>query len=118
MKLIIAGSRDSKIIVEQITIAIEDFLTEPLECVVSGSSGNVDKTGETWARYFAIPAVLFPVFDTEWRKHGKKAGPMRNARMADYADAALIFWDGKSPGAKNMAKLMKDRNKPHWVIRV
>lgn len=31
---------------------------------------------------------------------GKGAGHKRNTQMAEYADGAIIFWDGKSKGSK------------------
>lgn len=29
-------------------------------------------------------------------------GPIRNAEMAEYADAVILMWDGKSKGTLNM----------------
>ena len=34
-------------------------------------------------------------FDTDWNKHGRAAGPIRNKQMAEYGDALLIIWDGE-----------------------
>ena len=33
---------------------------------------------------------------------GRSAGPLRNATMANYADALIALWDNKSRGTKNM----------------
>ena len=38
----------------------------------------------------------------------RAAGPVRNLKMADYADAPIAFRDGKSKGAKNMIELSKE----------
>lgn len=54
----------------------------------------------------------------DWDRLGKKAGMVRNAQMADYADAAIVFWDGKSNGTANMISNMKMRDKPCHVIRL
>ncbi len=35
-------------------------------------------------------------FAADWNKYGKKAGPVRNRKMADYAEALIAVWDGKS----------------------
>ena len=51
----------------------------------------------------------------QWDLYGRAAGPIRNAQMADYADAAIIIWDGKSPGSLNMIKEVKKVNKPHYI---
>ena len=38
-----------------------------------------------------------------WReKFGKSAGFRRNEQMAEFADALIAFWDGKSHGTKHM----------------
>ena len=47
--------------------------------------------------------------DAEWIKYGRAAGPRRNKQMAEYADALLAYWDGKSRGTKNMIELAKDK---------
>ena len=33
-----------------------------------------------------------------------------NQQMANYADALIVFWDGKSRGTKNMIELAKTAN--------
>jgi len=38
---------------------------------------------------------------------GKAAGFIRNAEMAEYADALIAFWDGRSKGTKHMIDLAK-----------
>jgi hypothetical protein len=45
-----------------------------------------------------------------WDLFGKKAGYMRNEEMAKVADAAIIFWDGKSKGSKHMIDISKKYN--------
>ncbi len=44
-----------------------------------------------------------------WDIHGKSAGHIRNAEMADYADALIAFWDGKSRGTANMIENARKR---------
>ena len=36
---------------------------------------------------------------------------MRNAEMANYADKAIVFWNGKSPGTEDMINKMKQLGK-------
>lgn len=97
MKTIVAGSRDitSPAIVR---LAIESSGFEVSE-IVSGAARGVDSLGEEWGRANKIDVVTFPA---DWKKHGKAAGPMRNCQMADYADALVAVWDGKSPGTRHM----------------
>jgi hypothetical protein len=62
---------------------------------------------------FAVPIASFPA---KWERYGKRAGPIRNREMADYADVAVVIWDDNSPGSRNMIKTMKDLGKPVFVF--
>lgn len=55
--------------------------------------------GERYARERGFQLRRFPA---DWEQHGKSAGHIRNAKMADNADALIAFWDGESKGTKNM----------------
>lgn len=98
MKVIIAGSRN--ITPEQFYNAMELFPDEwdVLE-VVSGTARGVDLMGELIAAFHKIPVKRFPA---DWDEHGLSAGMLRNAIMADYADALFAIWDGVSKGTKHM----------------
>jgi hypothetical protein len=67
--------------------------------IVSGKARGADTLGERWATETYCPIKEFPA---DWDKHGKAAGPIRNSEMANYAEALVAFWDGKSKGTKNM----------------
>ena len=107
MKVIIAGSRNLD--VSMYTLKELDELARHLYTdegwditeVVSGKAKGADTLGELWARLNKIPIKEFPA---DWDKHGKAAGPLRNREMAIYADALILFWDGKSKGSANMLK--------------
>ena len=47
------------------------------------------------------------VFKPNWVMYHKSAGIRRNKEMAEYADALIAFWDGKSNGTKNMIEEAK-----------
>ena len=116
MKLIIAGSRNTADAVDEVGCALWEFeLTYAVAELVSGASGNVDLAGEEWARENNIPVKRFPA---DWAKHGKAAGPIRNREMAEYADALIAVWDGKSKGTANMILEMHRLGKPEFVWRV
>ena len=70
--------------------------------VVSGGARGVDKLGEIWAVKNDIPIRLFPA---NWKEHGRSAGYIRNKEMANYADALIALWDGKSAGTRHMVDL-------------
>jgi hypothetical protein len=79
--------------------------------VISGTATGVDKLGEQWANAKNIPIKRMPA---DW-SIGKHAGHVRNREMAEYADFAIILWDGQSPGTKGMIKEMKRINKPYFL---
>jgi hypothetical protein len=114
MKLIIAGSRDFEDY--PLLCATMDKLTEFYDLVdevVCGGAKGADSLGKRWAEENSIP-VKFMLAD--WTTHGKAAGPIRNEAMSEYADALLAFWDGISPGTKNMIKCMKLEGKPYKIV--
>lgn len=97
MKTIIAGSRgitDFNVIAS----AVQDSNFQITE-VVSGTARGVDKLGEKFATINSIPIKQFI---PDWNGLGKRAGFVRNAQMADYADALIAIWDGVSRGTKHM----------------
>jgi hypothetical protein len=75
--------------------------------IVSGTARGADRLGEQYAKERGYAIKQFPA---DWKKHGKAGGPIRNQQMANYADALIAFWDGKSRGAKNMIELAKRSN--------
>ena len=67
-----------------------------------------DMDAVQYAKINKISLIPFEVTKKEWNELGKKAGPLRNQKMADYADCGIGFWDGKSKGTKDMeARLVK-----------
>lgn len=114
MKLIIAGSRTIRIDKDQIKAILQlHDAYYGAEEIVSGGALGVDTAGEKYAEHWSIYLKRFPA---DWQTHGRKAGHIRNAEMADYADALLLIWDGKSPGSKNMLAEMKKRKKPIYEV--
>ncbi len=127
MKTIIAGSRhinDYDIIFK----AIEDSGFKITE-VVSGAAKGVDSIAVVWGEWHGIPAKLFPA---EWddleapgafvtvkngRMYNVKAGFQRNQKMADYADALILIWDGYSKGSADMLRRAKKNSLKIFEVR-
>ena len=91
MKVVIAGSRD----ITDYGILLKAIKECPFEIteVISGCARGVDTLGEKYAEEYGLKLHLFPA---DWKKYRNAAGPIRNAQMADFADAVLCVWDGKS----------------------
>ena len=105
MKTIIAGGRninDSSLVNK----VVQESGIEITE-VVSGGAGGVDSLGERWA---FDGEICVKRFSANWSRYGPSAGPRRNREMAEYADALILVWDGKSRGSANMLAEAKKRN--------
>ena len=113
MKVIITGSRELHMSTEQIVEVVRASGFDITE-VISGNAKGIDRCGETWAHMNKIPVKIFPA---NWTTDGKAAGPIRNQLMGQYADAAIIIWDGRSPGTRHMLAVMRRTGRPVFVRR-
>lgn len=113
MKIIIAGSRDLWIRTDEIDLALQAANWMPTE-IVSGGARGVDTAGEFYAKSKRLHLAMFPA---EWDRLGRRAGFVRNERMAHYADALLAVWDGSSRGTLNMIECMQRLEKPVHILR-
>jgi len=115
MKVIVAGTRnfnDYALLKSEL-----DKLLQPLlpVTIFSGGAPGADTMAEVYATENNIPFVRFVA---DWGKYGKSAGPIRNAEMAEDADAIIAFWDGKSAGTKDMIKKATQRGLKTIVIDI
>jgi hypothetical protein len=97
LKVIIAGGRDYHNY-DTLLEAIQECQF-PIATVVSGGAKGVDALGEQYASNMNLP---LNVYHADWERNGRAAGPIRNRKMAENADALIAIWDGKSKGTKNM----------------
>lgn len=73
-----------------------------ISCVYSGAARGADKWGEAWAKTHGIEVEKYPA---DWDRYGKRAGPIRNRAMAEWADGAIIFKGGR--GTADMFNVAK-----------
>ena len=102
MRVVICGGRNYQATPDDVRLL--DKLREelPITVVMSGCSGRADIFGESWAVARNIPVRLYPVDAGQWKEEGKLAGPLRNARMAEVADAVIAF-----PGGRGTASMVR-----------
>lgn len=110
MKLIIAGGRDY-----QPTVSDEDTVREVVAAwkvteIVSGGASGADSFGERMAEQLGLPCRRFPA---DWATQGRSAGPRRNRRMVEYADAALIF-----PGGRGTASMAREAARAGLKVQI
>lgn len=106
MRVIIAGSRhfDPQYAISLVSQAISESGFEITE-VIHGAARGIDLAADAFCRG-RYPIQSFPA---EWGKYGNRAGPMRNAKMAEVGEALILVWDGKSPGSRNMLQTAQRR---------
>lgn len=114
MKVIIAGCRDYSPTFNEITsaIATSGFLVTE---IVTGDALGVDSIADGYAKEMGYDRVIFP---PNWKKFGRSAGPIRNEKMANYAEALIAFWDGKSAGTKNMIKMAESYKLKIHIVEI
>lgn len=107
-KVIVAGGRgfdDYELLSETLYYLLDNKKPSEVE-IVSGTCRGADLLGEEWAIKTDTSIKRFPA---DWDKHGKSAGYIRNSEMAEYSDALVAFWDGKSKGTSHMIDLAKKK---------
>ena len=101
-RVIIAGTRDYsdyQLLRDRCDAILSAKRQDSNIIMVSGTARGADQMGERYARERGFQLRRFPA---DWEQYGKSAGHIRNAKMADNADALIAFWDGESKGTKNM----------------
>ena len=121
-RVIVAGGRNFnnyQLLVSRLNHLLKDKKKEDIQ-IVSGTAPGADIHGERYAHENGYQLVLFPAkwedltapgaiikIRRDGKRYNSKAGIDRNLLMAQNADAAVVFWDGKSTGSKNMIDTAK-----------
>nr|WP_302052948.1 DUF2493 domain-containing protein [Shouchella clausii] len=116
IKVIVAGSRNFSnyaLLERKLDAILRNRVDEGVE-IVSGKARGADTLGERYAKERGYAIKEFPA---DWEKNGKAAGPIRNRKMAEYADALVAFWDGKSRGTNNMIETAEELGLQVRVIK-
>lgn len=104
MKTIIAGTRNLTDL-RYVPEAVKRSGFEISE-VVYGCQRGIDTLARRWAEEQGIPTKPFP---PDWDKFGRAAGPIRNRKMAEYSEALIAIWDGKSRGTSDMIRVAREK---------
>lgn len=118
MKLIVAGGRDftdtNRMIAELQKLVESGEITDSPELVCGMARGADITAYNLWKG----AGMLIHEFPADWDRLGKRAGYVRNAEMANFADTLVAFWDGKSKGTKHMIDIMtRSDDKKVIVVR-
>jgi len=66
--------------------------------IIHGGARGADTIADEWAEDHDIPRV---VYEADWGKHGRAAGPIRNQQMLDEGKPELV---GAKPGGKEIGR--------------
>lgn len=107
--VLVCGSRDyddHKFIFEQLNIL---FLKYGIKKIISGGCSGADSLAEKYAKNNNLPITIIKA---NWKKYGKKAGPMRNKKMIKLKPNIVVAFSSKhylTPGTKNMVSLAEKK---------
>ncbi|CAN0268283.1 unnamed protein product, partial [Scytosiphon promiscuus] len=91
VRVIVTGGRDYA---EETFVAVKLSELGVTELAEGGATG-ADRHARKWAQLNGVPSVVFPIWDSQWRKGGKAEGPKRNARMlATFKPDAVVAFPG------------------------
>ena len=108
MKLAIIGSRT-------LNLDIAPYMPQGVTEIVSGGAKGIDRQAAIYAKEHHIPMTEFL---PDYARYGRGAPLKRNSQIADYADAALVFWDGISKGTQHTLSLLEKQGKPVTIIKI
>ncbi len=113
MKLIVAGPRDY-FDAQKLYTALDEFVEEHgrPEIVIQGGAKGVDSLAHAWAIRSGLPVHTVKAL---WDQHGRGAGPIRNAQMADLGDT-LVAVDHGTRGTQNMIQTARSKNLAVFTI--
>jgi len=115
LRVLICGGRQYTEIIDVwniMKIIVQEYGQPAL--VIHGDAKGADKLGGRVAAMLKIPVQVFPA---DWDRHGKKAGRLRNIRMAVEAQPDLILafhMDIEaSKGTKHMLEVAREHGIPY-----
>ena len=78
-----------------------------INLIIHGAARGADSLADKWAKENNISTITFPA---DWKKHGNKAGFIRNAEMLAKSDPDFVIAFNGGNGTKHMIDLCKITN--------
>lgn len=95
----------------------DTFLSDRVEkgykiVIISGGARGADSLGEQYAKEKGYDLKVVPA---QWDKYGKRAGYLRNNKMAEIGNACIAFLtDAECKRTKMMVRIARDK---HLLVR-
>jgi predicted Rossmann fold nucleotide-binding protein DprA/Smf involved in DNA uptake len=112
-KIGIIGSRSFNNKKQVYALLDKIFKKYPDAMLVSGGANGPDSFAYQYCIDYGYDIL---VCGAGWVRYGKRAGMMRNQRIADNSDIIIAFWDGVSTGTEDCMRKAKDAGKVVYIF--
>jgi len=102
MRVLVCGGRDfhdMQLLVRALDALHARFRFRSL---IHGGARGADQLAGRWARSGVLGASNVQVFEADWNKYGASAGPVRNQKMLDEGQPALVVAFPGGAGTRDM----------------
>jgi hypothetical protein len=109
MRILVCGGRDFSD-AEMLDRELERWHKSdfgPIRQIIHGAARGADTLAGQWAERRGIPVVSYPA---NWAKHGRAAGPKRNAEMLEKSNPDLVVAFPGGRGTADMVRKAQDAN--------
>lgn len=100
MRIIVCGGRDFKDYEFLWTVLDDIHKTTPITELIHGAAKGADAFAHIWAVRRSVPVTPVPA---DWKRHGSKAGPLRNLQMLDMQVSCVVAF----PGGRGTAHMVQ-----------
>lgn len=83
--------------------------------ICSGHASGTDTLAEKYATEFELKTLIF---EPDWKKYGRAAGPMRNTKIINNCDALIAFKHSKSVGTLDSIKKARSKGIPVHIHKI
>jgi hypothetical protein len=99
VKVLVCGGRDfsDRALVTQTLCALDPSPT----LIIHGDAPGADRLADEWARWWDVPVSPYPA---DWKRLGRRAGPVRNQMMLDREEPGLVV---AFPGGRGTADMVR-----------
>jgi SLOG family YspA-like protein len=85
----------------------------PITCIIEGGALGADRYAKRWA---TDRGVFYEEFSADWEKHGKAAGPMRNAQMIREGNPDRVVAFISQPPSRGTANMVQQAKKAELPV--
>ena len=113
MRVLVCGSRHFN----DYELLEKKLETLAISTIIQGEARGADTLAKRYGERHGLDVLSFPAL---WDKHGRAAGPIRNAQMLSEGkpDAVVAFLAPNSRGTKHMIEIAQKAGVPVEIVNV